>query len=156
MNIRKATFDDLSEISRLLKQVLKVHSDGRSDIFKAGTQKYTEDELKGIITNENTPIFVCVDDEGRFAGYAFCVVQRTKNSNNLQDRNVLYIDDLCVDSTKRRMGIGKRLFEYVKDYATEHNFDAITLNVWCFNTPAMKFYESLGMKPLKTIMEYVV
>jgi len=32
----------------------------------------------------------------------------------------------------------------------------VTLNVWCCNESAMKFYESLGMKPQKIGMEAIL
>jgi len=152
--IRKAETSDVSEISRLLKQVLQVHFEGRPDIFVKGSQKYTENELKDIISNSDTPIFVYDNSDGTISGYVFCVIEKTQNSNNLKDRTTVYIDDLCVDSLCRGNGIGTKLFEYVKDFAKASGYDGITLNVWQFNESAMSFYKKMGMTPLKTVMEY--
>ena len=68
----------------------------------------------------------------------------------------LYIDDLCVDQAQRGKHVGRTIFEAVKVYAKDHGFYNITLNVWCCNPGAMKFYESLGMTPLKISMETIL
>ena len=40
LKIRRAAESDMDVINKLLYQVLKVHSDARPDLFKAGTKKY--------------------------------------------------------------------------------------------------------------------
>lgn len=152
MQIRRADKNDLDGINNLLRQVLEVHANGRSDIFKSGTKKYTDAELIDILANDNAPVYVAVKD-GAVLGYAFCIYQITKNNNILQDRKVLFIDDLCVDESCRGLHIGTQLFEYVSRVAQENECDAITLNVWAFNESALKFYEKCGFEPLKFVME---
>ncbi len=153
MIIRRAENKDLEGINKLLFQVAKIHAEGRPDIFKTAAKKYTDQELTDIIKNDNSPIFVAVDGNNRILGYAFCIVDITKNHKLLQDKKTLYIDDICVDEAVRGAHIGKSLYDYVVDFATENDFDSITLNVWAFNENAYKFYEKCGMNPLKTTME---
>jgi ribosomal protein S18 acetylase RimI-like enzyme len=52
--------------------------------------------------------------------------------------------------------VGKALYEYVCDYARGLGCYNITLNVWEGNTPARRFYESMGMKVQKTGMETIL
>ena len=154
MIIRKAQSMDIPDINRLLFQVAKIHRNGRPDIFKPETKKYTDIELEQIINDPQTPIFVAVNEDEHVCGYAFCIHNEIKNHLLLCDKKSLYIDDLCVDENCRGMGIGYILYEYVKQYAEKTNCDQITLNVWCFNESAMKFYQKCGLSPLKTVMEY--
>ncbi len=153
MNIRRAEPKDLERINQLLYQVAKIHAEGRPDIFKTATKKYTDSELLKIIADDLTPIFVAADENDIVLGYAFCVYQETKNSLLLVDKKTLYIDDICVDENARGQHIGKQLYEYVVDFAKKENFNNITLNVWSFNESAYKFYEKCGMTPLKATME---
>ncbi len=153
MIIRRAEEKDQKRINELLYQVAKIHADGRPDIFKAATKKYTDNELLSIINNNETPIFVAVNDQNLVLGYAFCVYQLTRDSLLLQDKKTLYIDDICVDENARGEHIGKSLYEYASAFAKENGFDNITLNVWAFNENAYKFYEKCGMTPLKITME---
>lgn len=153
MNIRRAKEKDLKRINDLLFQVAKIHADGRPDIFKTATKKYKDEELLEIIANDETPVFVATNDDDYVLGYAFCVYQIVKDSILLQDKRTLYIDDICVDETARGEHIGKNLYEFVLKFAKENHFDNITLNVWCLNDGAYRFYEKCGMSPLKITME---
>ena len=156
MRIRRAELKDMPGINNLLRQVLMVHHNGRPDLFKANAKKYTDEQLAELIKDNTKPIFVCVDEEECVLGYAFCVWQQHVNNEILTDIKTLYIDDLCVDETRRGQHIGKSLYVYVVAYAKENNFYNVTLNVWSLNESAMKFYESCGLVPQKIGMEYIL
>jgi len=156
MYIRRAKETDMPGINNLLRQVLMVHHNGRPDLFKANAKKYTDEQLAELIKDDTKPIFVCVDDSEEVLGYAFCVWQQHVNNEILTDIKTLYIDDLCVDETRRGQHIGKSLYEYVVAYAKENKFYNVTLNVWSLNESAMKFYEACGLVPQKIGMEYIL
>ncbi|MCQ2546116.1 MAG: GNAT family N-acetyltransferase [Clostridia bacterium] len=151
--IRRAEKKDLARVNALLEQVLTVHAEGRPDIFIPGTKKYTDEELLSIFADEQSPVFVFADEEDVTRGYAFCAFEEIRNSNNMRDMKTLYIDDICVDENCRGQHIATRLYEYVKEYAKATGCDRITLNVWEVNPTARAFYDAMGMKPLKTVME---
>ena len=156
MNIRRAKESDMPGINNLLRQVLMVHHNGRPDLFKANAKKYTDEQLAELIKDDTKPIFVCVDEEETVLGYAFCVWQQHINNEILTDIKTLYIDDLCVDETRRGQHIGKSLYEHVLAYAKENKFYNVTLNVWSLNESAMKFYETCGLVPQKIGMEHIL
>ncbi len=153
MNIRKANTKDIPGILKLLVQVDMVHHNSRPDIFKRPATKYNEEELKRIMKDYCTPIFVCVDENDNVLGHAFCIHKQEKDNSVLTDIKTLYIDDICVDEKNRRKHIGKKLYEYVSNYAKANGFYNITLNVWVCNPKAIKFYEALGFFPQKITME---
>lgn len=156
MNIRRAQETDMEGINELLYQVLTVHHNGRPDLFKADTKKYTDEELKEIIHDDTKPIFVAADENGNVLGYAFCIFQQYLNHNTLTDIKTLYIDDLCVDENCRGHHIGKQLYEYVLSFARDEGCYNVTLNVWSCNQSAMKFYEKCGLIPQKVGMEKIL
>lgn len=156
MNIRAANEDDINSINRLLLQVLTVHHNGRPDLFKPNAKKYTDAQLKDILNDASRPVFVAADDNENVFGYAFCVFQQHINDNILTDIKTLYIDDLCVDESKRGMHMGRQLYEYVLSYAKQNGCYNVTLNVWACNENAIKFYESCGLKQQKLGMETIL
>lgn len=79
-----------------------------------------------------------------------------RTSKNNRSINTLYIDDLCVNESKRGNNIGTEILNYVTDYAKKNNFYNITLNVWALNESAKKFYENNGMKIQKYGMEKII
>ena len=155
MEIRLARISDIDDMMKLLLQIDLIHNDIRPDIFKRNVSKYTKDELISIINNPKTPIFVYYDDN-KVKGHAFTQIIEHKNDNVLADIKTLYIDDLCVDENERGKHIGKDLYDYVIQYAKLIKCYNVTLNVWVGNDLAMKFYESIGLKPQKVYMEKIL
>ena len=156
MIVRRAEIKDIPGILKLLIQVDMVHHLGRPDLFKGPATKYNTEELEKIITCDDTPVFVCVDDNDFVAGHAFCIGKQVLNDSVLTDITTLYVGDICVDEASRGKHIGTMLFEHVRTYAKAGGFYNITLNVWECNPGARKFYESLGFKPQKIGMEVIL
>lgn len=155
MTIRFATEQDIPRMIDLLHQVGEVHHQIRPDLFRSGAQKYDEAALKMLLADEKRPIIAGAVD-GKMVGYAFCILQETKDDPVLCDRKTLYIDDLCVDKDVRGGGVAQVIYQGVLDYAREIHCDAVTLNVWCGNDRAMHFYEKCGLKPQKIGMELIL
>ena len=156
MTIRRAVAADIAALGRLLRQVLEVHHEGRPDIFKGGAKKYTDEELKALIADDATPIFVAVDENGAVMGYAFCKFQQHLNDNILTDIKTLYIDDLCVDEACRGQHVGQALYQFCVDFARQTGCYNLTLNVWSCNENALRFYEKCGLLPQKIGMEKIL
>lgn len=155
MEIRRAEAGDLAGVHRLLEQVLAVHAEGRPDLFRAGTRKYTDEELLGIFADDARPVFVAVEGDA-VLGHAFCELNDYRQSNNMQPILSLYIDDICVDEKSRGRHVGTALYRHVLDYARELGCHNVTLNVWECNTGARAFYEAMGMSVQKTCLEQVL
>lgn len=155
MEIRRACESDLAGVHELLSQVLAVHAEGRPDLFREGTRKYTDDELLAIFADDSRPVFVAVEGDV-VLGHAFCEVQDFRGSNNMQSILSIYIDDICVDEKCRGKRVGTALYQHVLDYARKLGCYNVTLNVWTCNPGAQRFYEAMGMTPLKTCLEQVL
>lgn len=154
MIIRRAVETDIPFLNELLIQVCSVHSEGRPDLFKKGAKKYTDSELIDLLSDQNRPVFVA-EKEGIVVGYCFCELQPRKG-NIFHDKTTLYIDDLCVDESCRRQGVGEKLYRHAVEFAREKGCYDITLNVWSLNSKAIAFYQKMGLKPLKIYMEEII
>ena len=154
--IELAKQSDIPRLLELLTQVNMVHHNGRPDLFKGPTTKYSAEDLAALLGDPDRPVFVCRDGEGTVLGYAFCVMRTVRGDRLLQDIRTLYIDDLCVDEKARGQGVGTQLYEFVLGYARRAGCYNVTLNLWCLNAPAMKFYEKCGLRPQKIGMETIL
>lgn len=152
MNIVKAEACHIPGLLELLGQVGQVHHQIRPDIFRDGALKYDETALKALLLEENKPIFVALEDN-RVLGYCFCVLKDYRGSGVQTDRVELYIDDLCVEESARGQGIATALYRYVKEFAKGQGCSHISLNVWCGNVGAQRFYEKMGLMPRHIMME---
>ena len=156
IQIRRAVDKDIPRLHELLGQVLQIHAEIRPDIFIPGTTKYTDEELREMIRNEEKPIYVAADEQDVCVGYAFCQLRQQPFSNNMVPFQSLFIDDLCVDEKMRGQHVGESLFAFVKEEAKRLGCYEVTLNVWEGNTSAEKFYEKMGMKTKERQMEYIL
>ena len=155
ITVRPATKDDIPSLMSLLVQVDMVHHNGRPDLFRGPTTKYTEAELAAILSDPATPVFVGVDESGRVLGHGFCVMQHA-GGRLMEEHDTLYIDDICVDENARGLGVGRALYDHILAFAREKGCYNVTLNVWTCNPGAMKFYEKLGLKPYRVGMEQIL
>ena len=149
-----AKTEDIPRIMELLKVVHKVHSDARPDIFVPGTTKYSAAQVQEILTNPALPVIVARDN-GVVVGYAMCKLLTPEYLRGERTHS-LYIDDICVDAACRGKGVGGKLCNAAKQYAREHNCYNITLNVWELNEGAKKFYQRMGLVPLRTTLECIL
>ena len=154
--IREARDSDAEGVLRLLEQIAALHHEGRPDIFKANSKKYTKEEFEDILKDEKRPVFVAVDAENIVLGYAFCMVMEQKEQGPFHAYPLLYIDDICVDRELRGQNIGRELFDAVKIYAQENSIGNIELNVWEFNEGAIHFYEKCGFTAQRRRMELIL
>lgn len=166
--IRKAMLADAARINEILYQVDDIHHQIRPDIFKGGEKKYTDEELESLITGDEVQIFVYEEDvtasdaaseqvsTREVLGYTICFLEIQEESHHIHARKSLYIDDFCVHEKARGKHVGEQLYAFVREYAKEQGCDSVTLNVWAGNDGAEKFYEHIGMHPLKTYMEDIL
>ena len=155
LTVRRAEGRDIPAILDLLIQVNMVHHNGRPDLFKGPTTKYTGSELEQILQNDDTPVFVCVDEADHVLGHGFCVLQHF-GGQLMEEVDTLYIDDICVDEAARGHRVGEAIYRHIVAYAKSLGCHNVTLNVWTCNPGAMKFYEKLGMTPYKIGMEQIL
>lgn len=152
MEIIKAEIPHIPELKRLLLQVGGVHHDIRPDIFRSGALKYTNDDLAALLKDEQKPVYAAMDGD-IMLGYCFCQWREFRDSTVLTDRLELYIDDLCVDAESRGNGVAQALYHHVTEIARDRGCHFITLNVWCGNDRAMRFYEKMGLRPRSITMD---
>ena len=155
ISIRRAIISDIPGLNELLHQVHKVHADKRPDLFKEGKKKYNEEELEKIIVNDSEPIFVAVNENENLLGHVFCIFKEDR-SESLTDIVTLFVDDLCVSKKARGKGIGRKLYEYVLDFAAKRGCYNVTLDAWSCNEQAVRFYEKCGMQVQKVVMEKIL
>lgn len=152
MEIVRAEQRHIPGMIRLLRQVGQVHHQIRPDIFRAGALKYDEAALAELLRDKARPIFIGEAD-GAVLGYCFCALKDYRGSGVQTDRVELYIDDLCVEESCRGQGVATALYRYVQGFAREIGCSHISLNVWCGNQGAQRFYEHMGLRPRHIMME---
>lgn len=143
ITIRGAKIGDFKQVHRLIMQVHKSHVKERSDIYK-DTDPLDFEEFKEELSNSNN-IYLVAELKNEIVGICFSQIKETPNNRIMKNRKVLHIENICVNKTNQRNGIGKELYNEIVKLAQEQKIDNIELMVWGFNENAIKFYENLGM-----------
>jgi GNAT superfamily N-acetyltransferase len=86
---------------------------------------------------------------------AFCTICERDELPDQYDYTP-FIGFVFVDEKYRGMKVGTQLYNYAKMIARTNGCYDITLNVWNLNPGAIKFYEKMGLKPLKITMEEIL
>ena len=68
-------------------------------------------------------------------------------------RSMAHVEEIVVAPDHRRTGIATALMNHAKTWATQRGLNRIQLGVWTANTPALRFYQEQGFKPITTRME---
>ena len=156
ITIRRAVKKDAKRLCELLETIAQLHHEGRPDIYGAGGAKYNIEDVEKKINNKDEIILVAVNDDDEVMGYTMSKIIDVKENGILLGYRKMYIDDVCVDSAFRKLGIGKKLMEATKFEAEKADCHIAELNVWAFNENAINFYKSCGMKVQRMYMEYVL
>lgn len=100
-------------------------------------------------SNTTTEAVICLsaDKPIGFAVYFF-------NFSTWLGKNGLYLEDLYVSPEFRGHGVGKQLLKHLAQIAVDNNCGRFEWSVLDWNEPAIKFYESIGAKPLNDWVVY--
>lgn len=79
------------------------------------------------------------------------IVNKLENKSESLKNNEMYIDLIVVDANSRGKGIASLLIDNITRFSIENDFDKILLDVVDTNEGAIKLYEKLGYKTMKTM-----
>lgn len=144
IKIRDATVDDPGLILRFVKELAAYER-----APEAVTA--TEADIRNSLFGEDTIVhaLICEVDNVPvgFAVYFF-------NYSTWLGRRGLYLEDLYVSPDYRRSGAGKTLLKHLARVARSRGCGRLEWSVLDWNTPAIRFYESIGAEPLNEWVGY--
>jgi GNAT superfamily N-acetyltransferase len=139
LNIRPATPGDAETIAALVREL----ADYEKLLHEA---QGTAADFRRELESPNPVIRVLIADWNRepagFALYFF-------NFSTFVARPGLYLEDLFVRPALRSHGIGRALLRELARIARERDCGRMEWAVLDWNEPALRFYQSLGARPLK-------
>jgi diamine N-acetyltransferase len=145
MRIRRAVADDLAALRELaisaFTNAYAAHNT-ESDMRNYIADNFSEEVLLSEINNREIVILV-VEDETGLRGYAKLVAAANEQ---LSFQNPLEIARLYGAVSAIRSGTGKKLVEYIRQYAVEKGYDGIWLGAWQKNFRSVNFYQREGFR----------
>lgn len=138
LTIKKATIEDSEIIFNFIYQLAEYEKLAHDVTTTPETLGKT---LFGSNSNVETIIGYYDEKPVAFALYFF-------NYSTFKGKRGLYLEDLFVIPEKRGNGIGKQMLKNLAKIAKENDCGRFEWSVLDWNEPAIKFYKSLGAKPM--------
>ena len=79
------------------------------DLFIGSGAKFDRAGVLALFADESSPVFVADDGSGRVVGYIICRLRSTPSNPSLRAVRTLYVEDLCVDPSCVKQGVGSAL-----------------------------------------------
>lgn len=135
LQICNAGVDDIESLIPLLKQLFDIEKDFIFD------KKKHKEGLKLLLKRDESIVVIAKFENEVVA----MVTMQTIISTAIGAKTGL-IEDFIVSDDFRDMGIGTYLFEYLKDYALQHNIKRVQLVCDNDNSSAKEFYLKKSFK----------
>jgi len=133
--IRKANLQDLEQLTNLFDQYV---------VFYKNPSNYDKHYayLKERLKNDEATIFVACDEDNKEKLVGFVLNYITFSSLALN--RILILNDIFVDSSARKKGIGEKLIAKTVEFAKEIGSHDVRLRTAKNNTVAQKLYQKMG------------
>lgn len=148
IKIRKGTLSDLNEVVALSMQARNYHNKILGDYFNTTNTDFEHRFMMAAINDEDKTLLVA-EQNGKVVGMLVAIF---KSAPWIAKSNICQVENVCVDENIRRQGVGRMMFAELKSECIQRKVDYLNLGVYCQNTNAIPFYESLGFKPLSIKM----
>ena len=138
VRLRPASETDVDLILQLVRELAEYE---RLSHEVVANESLLQDSLFG---ERQVAEVVIAEHRGKPAGFALFF----HNFSTFLGRPGIYLEDIFVRAEFRGLGIGKTLLSYLAATARERGCGRLEWSVLDWNDPAIRFYRSLGAKPM--------
>src|SRR5262245_14433330 len=132
--LRWATPNDIDQVSVLLEEY------HRQEGLRGHSRERVRAVLEDLFEMPNRGRVLVAEEDGEIIAYALVV--RRPSFEWASD--VAVIDEIFVKGKAREKGVGRRMINFVEEYAATEGLPSITLEVSVLNVSAREFYRSVG------------
>ena len=138
VQVRKANENDVNTIVDFIRKL--------ADYEKLTHECVVTPEIlkKSLFNSKSAAEVILLEEYSKPVAFALYF----HNFSTFLGKQGLYLEDLFVEPASRGRGYGKLLLKKLAEIAVERDCGRLEWWVLDWNTPAIKFYKSLGAKPL--------
>lgn len=135
VQVRSASMADIGELTRLFDRYRMFYE-------QPGDLDLARSFLTERIEKNESKIYVGDNGDGTCCGFT----QLFRSFSSVSARPIWILNDLYVDKSARRKGVGRMLMNKARDFATKTAAKGILLETGKTNVYAQALYESLGYR----------
>lgn len=142
MNIRRIEPADWDEWLRM-----------RCALWDDATPEEHEAEMRAILSDPDSPVFVAVRPDGRLGGFLEGGLR--KYAEGCETSPVGYIEGWYVDADLRRKGVGGALVRAMEAWARERGLRELASDTWIENETSIAAHKRLGYQEVERMVCFV-
>lgn len=147
--VRKMQGKDFEQVNKIFKEVHQFHC--KNTPFFKNIDPCEKEFFIEMLKEKNIVKLVEVKND---IVRGFLIGQLLQKEGRLsKSRKILFIDNLGVETRFQKKGVGECLIGFAKSIAKENDCTEIELNVWTFNSNAIKFYNHIGFQEIRKTMQ---
>lgn len=150
MFIRNANLNDMEGIKKLLDKLNQVSVELLPNFFTLA--RTTNEQFEELMSDKNCELIIAEIDK-RVIGLIEIHLNETKNIPVLIKKQYIYIQNLIVEESFKRKGVGKALIDAAKNWGIDRGIKYYRLSVIPNNDLAISFYTKEGFEPIMYNME---
>jgi ribosomal protein S18 acetylase RimI-like enzyme len=149
IQIRPAKKTDYESVIKIMSQVQDMHVEWRPDIYKHNDNLIPQNVFEKIVENGT---FYVAESDNSVVGVLEIAYRHVESSSHVT-RDFIFVDTMAIDENYRRLGIGHKMFDFIKELKQEKNLDGIELQVNARNSAAYEMYKKYGFTEKSINME---
>ena len=150
IKMRIASINDYESVIKIISQVQDMHVEWRPDIYKYNNNLISKEAFEKIV--ETNTFFVAENENKKIVGVLEIAFRHVETPAHVT-RDIIFIDTMAVDEKYRGLGVGHKMFEFLKTMKSEKNMDGIELQVNAKNRAAYEMYQKYGFTEKSINME---
>ncbi len=147
---RPAQITELEAIRNLVEKTFRdtyQEYSPRDVIERYVAQHFHHDSIKEAFFSPDNQIFIV---EVRNEIVAYTKLKKGKLNQGKFDSRLLQIERFYVEENFQNEEIGSRLMTFCMEWAVLNHFDEVSLEIWEKQEKAIKFYQKMGFRIMKT------
>ena len=150
IKMRIASINDYESVIKIISQVQDMHVEWRPDIYKYNNNLILKEAFEKMV--ETNTFFVAENANEKIVGVLEIAFRHVETPAHVT-RDIIFIDTMAVDEKYRGLGVGHKMFEFLKTMKSEKNMDGIELQVNAKNRAAYEMYQKYGFTEKSINME---
>ena len=150
IKMRIASINDYESVIKIISQVQDMHVEWRPDIYKYNNNLIPKEAFEKMV--ETNTFFVAENENEKIVGVLEIAFRHVETPAHVT-RDIIFIDTMAVDEKYRGLGVGHKMFEFLKTMKSEKNIDGIELQVNAKNRAAYEMYQKYGFTEKSINME---
>ncbi|MBC8230050.1 GNAT family N-acetyltransferase [bacterium] len=142
ITIRKATMKDMPSVLKLWTKLMEFHRTLSKHFEPADDAEKVWESYVRKQLDESNSLLIVAEVSSNIVGFSLASIQANIPVFKIDKYGVIY--DLFVEETFRGRGIGRKIFDFAREWFEQNGVEHLQVSVAHHNPVAQKFWHAMG------------